>query len=35
MHGSGWIRGALGIWTVVGVLLVALLVVLISKVSAK
>jgi len=35
MHGSGWIGGALGIWTVVGVLLVALLVVLISKVSAK
>jgi len=35
MHGSGWIGGVLGIRTVVGVLLVALLVVLISKVSAK
>lgn len=38
-HGYGWMGGFTGggmwIWTVIGVLIVVLLVVLISKVSAK
>jgi len=35
MGGSGWMGGGMWVWTVVGVLVVFLLVVLINKVSAK
>jgi len=35
MGGAGWMGGGMWIWTVIAVLLVALLVVVINKVSAK
>jgi uncharacterized membrane protein len=34
-HSNGWMGGGMWIWTVIGVLVVVLLVVLINKVSKK
>ena len=34
-HNNGWMGGGMWIWTALGVLLVALLVVVISKLSKK
>jgi uncharacterized membrane protein len=34
-HTNGWMGGGMWIWTVIGVLVVVLLVVLINKVSKK
>ena len=34
-YSNGWMRGGMWIWTVIGVLVVVLLVVLINKVSRK
>ena len=34
-HAGGWMGGGMWIWTVIGVLVVVLLVILINKVSRK
>ena len=34
-HGYGWMGGGMGLWTVIGVLVVVLLIILITKMSAK